>query len=97
MNLKKIKSENIEVLQYADHHIFTSDNLNSIKKAYNSLSQKDQAIILTTEKDAVRLKKFETALADLPIYALPMEHEFLFGGAESFDQQVLSFVKNFKK
>ncbi len=91
------KSENIEVLQYADHHIFTSDNLNSIKKAYNSLSQKDQAIILTTEKDAVRLKKFETALADLPIYALPMEHEFLFGGAESFDQQVLSFVKNFKK
>lgn len=93
----KAKAENIEVLQYADHHIFTSDNLKSIKKAYNTLSQKDQTIILTTEKDAVRLRKFETELINLPIYALPMEHEFLFGGSISFDQQVISFVKNFKK
>lgn len=91
------KSENIEVLQYADHHIFTSDNLTSIKRTYNALSQKDQTIILTTEKDAVRLKKFESELMDLPIYALPMEHEFLFGSSEKFDQQILTFVKNFNK
>ena len=36
-------------------------------------------MILTTEKDGVRLEKFESELKQLPVYVLPMTHQFLFG------------------
>lgn len=85
-----------EMLRYADHHIFTSTDLKDIKKHFNSLPENDR-MILTTEKDAVRLEKFRADLADFPVYVLPVKHSFLFNEGSVFDKIVIDFVSSFKK
>ena len=82
-------------LQYRDHHIFTADDLKDIQDEFLKLTP-DCGIILTTEKDAVRLEKFEKSLQHLPIYVIPVRHEFMFGEKEEFDKLVNDFVKTFK-
>jgi len=85
-----------DMLKYADHHIFTSDDLHDIKKQFEKLPS-DNKIIITTEKDAVRLQKFEKELSDHPVYALPIRHRFLFNGHEIFQQAIVEFISSFKK
>lgn len=85
-----------DMLRYADHHIFDSDDLTDIKKQFEKIKSTEK-LILTTEKDGVRIQKFENELADFPIYVLPIRHSFLFGGAEKFNQQVIGFIQSFKK
>jgi len=83
------------LLQYADHHIFTIDDLNEIKRKFEEMEGSNR-IILTTEKDAVRLLKFGSEIKDWPLYVLPVRHDFLFGEQQSFDQSVNDFIQNFK-
>jgi tetraacyldisaccharide 4'-kinase len=85
-----------DMLRYQDHHIFDSDDLNEIKKQFAKIRSSEK-LILTTEKDGVRMQKFETEFADFPIYVLPIKHSFLFGGAEKFDQQVIDFIRSYKR
>jgi tetraacyldisaccharide 4'-kinase len=96
--LKKLLEDYSEVyymMQYADHHIFTIDDLNDIKKRFSSIEAKDK-IILTTEKDAVRLVKFNNAINELPLYVLPVRHRFLFGGDKQFNELINEFIQNFR-
>ena len=79
---------------YSDHHIFLIDDLNEIKERFNDIAAK-RKIMLTTEKDAVRLTKFSNELIDLPLYVLPVKHRFLFDDTEQFNQLVMDFVQNF--
>ena len=44
----------VDKLIFPDHHSFTSDDL---KRIYAKLNEHPRAIILTTEKDAVRLRR----------------------------------------
>ena len=81
---------------YNDHHIFTIDDLNEIKEKFNNI-QADSKFILTTEKDAVRLVKFSDELKDIPMYVLPIKHEFLFEEGDIFNSMVLDYVRNFRK
>jgi tetraacyldisaccharide 4'-kinase len=83
-----------EMLRYADHHIFSISDLEDIKKQFAAIETGNK-MILTTEKDAVRLQKFEKEIADLPIGVIPIEHAFLFGQGHLFDRQVTDFVKSF--
>lgn len=80
-----------DMLRYPDHHIFSSTDLKDIKNQFEKIKSTNK-IILTTEKDAVRLKKFENELIDMPIYALPIRHHFLFGDGEKFNKAVNDFV-----
>ncbi|GAC1442477.1 MAG: tetraacyldisaccharide 4'-kinase [Sediminibacterium sp.] len=81
-------------LDYSDHHIFTIDDLNEIKARFTDIHAKDK-LILTTEKDAVRFTKFTEQLANLPMYVLPIRHEFLFNEGEQFNGLVTDFIRNF--
>ncbi len=83
-----------DMLHYPDHHIFSSTDLKDILKHFNKINSTNK-IILTTEKDAVRLKKFEKELAELPVYALPIKMHFLFNEASAFNEIVMSFVQQF--
>ena len=97
--LKKLLEEHsntYQMLQYADHHIFTIDDLKEIKQAFNKIDAGEK-VILTTEKDAVRLLKFSDEIKDLPFYVVPVRHQFLFQEESKFDQLVSDFVLNFKK
>ena len=91
-----VKMNSYDMLRYPDHHIFNSDDLADIKKHFAKI-QSSNKIILTTEKDAVRLVKFEEDLKDFPVYVLPIEHAFLFNEAEAFNKLVLEFMAAFKK
>lgn len=84
----------VETLLYRDHHIFNIDDLQRIKKSYKTYSI-ENAIIFTTEKDGVRLSKFQNELKDLPIYVLPIRHNILFGEEELLNQQIVDFVNSF--
>ncbi len=83
-----------DMLHYPDHHIFSSTDLKDILKHFNKISSTNK-IILTTEKDAVRLKKFEKELAELPVYALPIKMHFLFNEASAFNEIVMNFVRQY--
>ena len=82
-------------LDYRDHHIFSIDDLKDIQKKYMQINAA-QKLILTTEKDAVRLIKFSKEMSDLPLYVLPIRHRFLFNEAEQFNRTVVDFIQNFK-
>ncbi len=56
----------IDTITFPDHHNFTTKDKTIITNRYNTLSQ-TQTILLTTEKDAMRLQDFETDIYVLPI------------------------------
>ena len=87
-------SKTYYMLQYADHRIFTIDDLKEIRKKFTSIETVNK-IILTTEKDAVRLVKFRTEIADWPLYVIPVRHHFLYGEEDRFNQLVINFIRNF--
>ncbi len=82
-------------VDYSDHHIFRIDDLKDIQKKFEAITAQ-QKIIVTTEKDAVRLMKFADRLAQLPLFVLPIKHKFLFNEGQQFNDAVISFIKNFK-
>jgi len=96
--LKKYLLNNSNIyyeISYSDHYIFTIDDLNEIMRKFNDINAHNK-IILTTEKDAVRLVKFQQELAHLPFYVLPIEPKFLFEEEKKFTDLVSGFITNFK-
>ena len=82
------------MMTYRDHHIFTIDDWKDIGKRFASMESQDK-IILTTEKDAMRLIKFESKAAELPLFVIPIEHRFLFNEGPQFDQLITKFIEQF--
>lgn len=81
-------------LLYSDHYIFGIDDLKEIRKRFENMSSPDK-IIVTTEKDAVRLTKFNRALVEYPFYVIPIEVRFLFGGEFRFTGLISKFIAGF--
>jgi len=65
-----------------------------MRKRFNAISASNK-IILTTEKDAVRLVKFDQELAGMPLYVVPIELEFLFNDGHRFNGLIGTFIKDF--
>ncbi|HNF45135.1 MAG TPA: tetraacyldisaccharide 4'-kinase, partial [Ferruginibacter sp.] len=85
-----------DLLRYADHHIFHTNDLRDIKQQFEKLKA-GKKIVLTTEKDAVRLEKFVAELRDFPIYVIPVEHAFLFAEEDAFRSRINAFIKSFRQ
>lgn len=79
---------------FSDHHIFTIDDLNDINKKFNEIPA-PQKMMLTTEKDAVRLVKFEKELKGLPLYVIPVKHRVLFNEGELFEELIFRYINTF--
>ena len=97
--LKTFLEERIEtyyMMSYSDHHIFSMQDWKDIQKKFDSM-QATKKIILTTEKDAVRLLKFSEEMNGMPFYVLPIEHKFLFNQENEFNDIVIRFIQNFKQ
>ena len=91
--LSFLKSNNVDFdhLEYPDHHNFIEKDILKIKKRYQEIATKNK-LILTTEKDFVRL---EFKLNNL--YYLPIKTDFLEEKQQiNFDDLILSHIKNFK-
>jgi tetraacyldisaccharide 4'-kinase len=83
-----------EELAYSDHHIFTIDDLKYIINKFKQLPE-DRRILLTTEKDAVRLQKFSQELRELPFYVMPIQPVFLFHEENQFTRLITTFIQEF--
>lgn len=92
----KSKVSSFQILRYKDHYDFHSDDVKKIKERFSKI-ESTKKIFLTTEKDAVRLLKFEKELAQFPIYVLPMAHQFLFAEELEFENDIFKFVSSFEK
>ncbi|MFV5699469.1 tetraacyldisaccharide 4'-kinase [Flavobacterium sp. ZT3R17] len=79
-----IKKENDICLSFPDHHNFTDKDILEIKNlAQNSL-------IITTEKDYVRLKG---SLTSEQLFYIPIKSSFV-SGSENFDKVILNYILN---
>lgn len=87
----------VRVREYEDHHYFTDTDLEEIEKVFN-LMPGSKKLIITTEKDAMRLELHRPWLTEkrLPVMVLPVEVYFHFGEGERFDKIVRDFLLNFK-
>jgi tetraacyldisaccharide 4'-kinase len=90
----KDKVKNIQRAKYPDHHRFTHNDIDSIKKIFNTIAASNK-IILTTEKDAMRLKdpEYADALKDLPVFYIPIEIDFHDKDKEQFNEQITHYVR----
>lgn len=78
-----LKNENDVLLKYPDHHNFSDEEINSVKRKANG------KLIITTEKDYVRIKdKFDSN----QLFYLPIKTEFL-NNSTLFDRLILDVLE----
>ena len=83
-----------DALFFKDHHIYSVDDLNDIKERFDFLSE-EKKIIITTEKDAVRLMKFNELLTNVPLYVISISIVFLFNQEKDFMDLVEQYPHDF--
>ncbi len=87
----------MEVLSFPDHHHFSIEDLKKIKQTFDRM-QGDNKLIVTTEKDAVRLLDFPEMdeLLKKSLYYLPVEVVFNLDEAPLFNQKIETHVRSIK-
>ena len=83
-----------EAIFYSDHHLFSIDDIYEMKRRFNEIKNKEKRL-LTTEKDAVRLVKYNEYLAEMPFYVIPITVHFLFDQEKEFADIVNAFPRDF--
>tara|TARA_Y100001978_G_scaffold196815_1_gene206792 strand:- start:1187 stop:2179 length:993 start_codon:yes stop_codon:yes gene_type:complete len=84
------KVEVVEHLEYKDHHHYSNKDIEKIIEVWKEFKS-SKKLILTTEKDAVRLQEFKEELKDVSICYLPVEVRF--HEEKKFNDLVLSYVR----
>lgn len=92
----KRKYNTISKIEYNDHHNFTEKDIDLIIKKYNNLIGKNK-IIVTTEKDAMRLinSSLISKFDDIPVFTIPIKIKFHKENGISFNDEILNYVKNY--
>ena len=86
-------SSDIEPLTYGDHHRFKKKDVRQINETFEHMTS--PKLIVTTEKDAVRLRDAEGLSEEVKknIYALPIKISFMQNGEESFNEKIIGYVR----
>jgi tetraacyldisaccharide 4'-kinase len=84
-------------LEFGDHHNFSKYDIGQLNKLYTNL-ESEKKIIITTEKDAVRLDEHLSYINKnkIPVFILPVVVDFLFNEKNKFDEYVKQFLLEFK-
>ena len=77
-----LQQENDEELVYSDHHHFTESDIREIE------NKSQNKIIITTEKDFVRLKG---SIPNEQLFYLPIRSSFL-SRSDNFDKTIINYV-----
>ena len=87
-------SDNIVLMDFPDHHNFSSDDLKRIIKTFEKC-ESEKKYIITTEKDAARLKLHIKAFENIAdsIFILPIEVEFLLNQGNMFNKIIEDYVR----
>ena len=79
----------INQIKFTDHHKYTNSDVQKILEKYNA-DESLKKLILTTEKDATKLRQFLTKFKDSNFYYSPIEIKF--EKHEEFDRQIINYV-----
>lgn len=86
----------VDHMRFSDHHNFSKADIEKIKTRYNKIIS-DNKIIITTEKDIMRLSLPEILkdIQDIPIYYIPIKIDFFSSEDKmNFDKQILNYVSS---
>lgn len=91
------KVGSVKILEYEDHHFFSKHDIGHLQKTFEEIDS-NKKVILTTEKDAMRLELHQPYLQEnqLPIFAIPVEVDFHFDQKEAFDELIRQFLIEFR-
>lgn len=80
--------------KFRDHHDYSGSDLTRIISRFNDLPTQKK-IMVTTEKDSMRLKVPECAgyFKNLPLFCIPMEIEFHGADKLNFDEEITRYVE----
>lgn len=87
------QTQELVVIRFPDHHRYTSEDMNRIKRNFDDLYTRNK-LLVTTEKDAMRLLQPDLIkIAEkLPVFYLPIEVELHKEDKQQFDEQILKYV-----
>lgn len=96
MDLQRYTS-NLTSIAFADHHYFSSKDVRQINEKFASLPS--PKMIVTTEKDAVRLQMLKGLSPEVraSLYVLPVEVKIMQGRQDSFNEKILRYVSENKR
>ena len=90
------QAASVKLMEYEDHHLFTRYEIAQLKKQFDQI-EAGRKIILTTEKDAVRLERHLAYLEEqnMPIFVLPV-HVSFYDAEDQFRELVKVKLLDFK-
>lgn len=91
LDFLKPKYRIIKHFQFSDHHYFSKNEIENVYNQYFA-NHSENRILLTTEKDSMRLLYQELGefVGRMPLFSIPIEVEFLFAEKDKFDQIIIS-------
>ncbi|MBL0102356.1 MAG: tetraacyldisaccharide 4'-kinase [Bacteroidetes bacterium] len=86
-------TDKLETLIFPDHHEFSSKDISKIQETFDNIANPSK-IIVTTEKDAMRLRNpdLEASVQKLPFFFLPIE-VFIHQEEEKFNKMITDYVR----
>ena len=91
--LKKSKNR-VNSISFKDHHNYTQKDIQKIL-LYHTSANSEKSIILTTEKDKVKLSEFKEYLKNFDIYYLPIKIEV--DEENKLKEKIRNHVTNYKE
>jgi len=91
-DLKPMVKE-LHSLSFGDHHRFKGKDIDRINETFEALPE--PRIIITTEKDAVRLREADGFYESVKegMYELPIKVSFMLEQEELFNEKIISYVR----
>lgn len=85
-------------IEFKDHHRYKAEDIKRIKKNYDDLYSRNK-LLLTTEKDAMRLlvPQVYDLTRELPLHYLPIEVKFHEQFKKSFNNKIVEYVNENKR
>ena len=91
VNYLEKEGRKVNVITFADHHNYTLKDIKNILCAYKK-DKSTKKLILTTEKDAAKLRQFSAHFQEENIYYISID--IIINGREIFEKQLLDYVKS---
>jgi tetraacyldisaccharide 4'-kinase len=85
--------EELVIKSFPDHHCYSKKDMDAIQASFENIVTRNK-IIITTEKDAMRLlsEEYKKWVSLLPWYYIPIEIEFHGENKEQFNKFILNYV-----
>ena len=85
----KLKCQKVQLIRFSDHHNYSTKSINKILSIHKQ-NKSTKKLILTTEKDILKIKQFLPNFKNEKLYYIPISTKI--NGRDIFDKQILDYV-----